>query len=68
MQYIIGRLAGILNINRMKEIKLTNGQVALVDDEDYAWLNQWRWCPQRDKHRNVYARRNIYIVIKNGQR
>ena len=27
----------------MREIKLTQGQVALVDNEDYAWLNQWKW-------------------------
>ena len=25
-------------------IPLTKGQVALVDDEDFAWLSQWSWC------------------------
>lgn len=42
----------------MKEIKLTKGQVALVDDSDFEYLNQWKWCAR--KHRNTfYAQRSL---------
>lgn len=27
----------------MAEIKLASGQITVVDDEDYDWLNQWKW-------------------------
>ena len=27
-----------------REIPLTQGRVALVDDADYEWLSQWKWC------------------------
>jgi hypothetical protein len=29
-----------------REIPLTQGQVALVDEADYEWLSQWKWCAQ----------------------
>ena len=40
----------------MKQIKLTKGRVALVDDRDFSWLNQWKWCIS-----NGYAARSIYM-------
>lgn len=41
----------------MKKIKLTKGKYALVDAEDFEWLNQWKWY----YHSNGYAVRLIYI-------
>lgn len=44
----------------MKEIKLTKGYVALVDDEDYKYLSQWKWVARKAKSkRTVYAVRTI---------
>ena len=43
----------------MKEIQLTQGQVAKVDDWWYDYLMQWKWFAWWNKHtKSFYARRN----------
>jgi hypothetical protein len=41
----------------MKEIPLTQGKVALVDDEDFDYLNQWKWYAAK-MGKGIYAQRN----------
>lgn len=40
----------------MKQIPLTQGKFALVDNEDFEWLNQFKWC-----YDHGYAKRGIKI-------
>jgi hypothetical protein len=41
----------------VKLIPLTQGLFAQVDDADYEWLNQWKWCAHKGG-RTTYAMRN----------
>ena len=43
----------------MKQIPLTRGQFAIVDDEDYDYLNQFKWHVFRNANGDFYAKRNI---------
>jgi hypothetical protein len=42
----------------LKEIQLTQGKVTLVDDEDFEFLNAFKWCAHR-AHRTFYAERGV---------
>lgn len=42
-----------------REIPLTQGKVALVDEADFEWLSQWKWYAKLKKSSGYfYARRN----------
>lgn len=44
----------------MKEMLLTQGKVALLDDEDFERLSKWKWFARSLKGRGWYAGRNIH--------
>jgi len=48
----------------MKQITLTRGKAALVDDDMYIYLNQWKWHAIKGRN-TFYAARHI---IRNGKR
>jgi len=42
-----------------KIINLTKNMIAIVDEEDYEWLNQYKWCVAKGSDNKCYAvRRN----------
>lgn len=50
----------------MKQIKLSKGLYALVNECDYAYLNQWKWCASEESRgTKFYAVRS---ETRNGKR
>jgi len=49
----------------MKQISLTQGQFALVDDEDFEELNKVKWCAVKERN-TYYAARTMWC--KKGKR
>jgi len=45
----------------MKTIPLTKGAVALVDDDDFEWLNQWKWHLSRFGYAVRKPKEQIYM-------
>lgn len=48
----------------VREIELTQGKVALVDDEDYEMLMRWKWQAKHHHDDVWYARHNTYEAGK----
>ena len=48
----------------MKFIELTQGLSAALDDDDYEFLNQWKWYAKKSGS-NIYAARNNYTAKGN---
>ena len=44
----------------MKEITLSQGKIALVDDADYQLVSQFKWHAEKRKCDIWYAKRNLY--------
>lgn len=58
--------SGLQKTGEMKTINLTQGHVALVDDDDYDYLMQWKWqlnniYRKKEKSKYVYAGRKTWI-------
>ena len=65
--FCVATLAGsfIGDILMSKRIPLSQGQFAIVDDEYYEWLNQWKWhALWSPKVKSYYAVRNVGIGKK----
>lgn len=45
----------------MKEIPLSLGLVALVDDEDFTYLSQWAWYAKSNRYKSFYVKRTLRV-------
>lgn len=53
----------------MKQISLTRGLIALVDNKDYSFLSKWKWSAVKSKKGTThYAHRNSKISDNTAQK
>jgi hypothetical protein len=52
-------LITLIETGKIKELPLTQGKVALVDDEDYEWLSHWK-CYANKRGYTYYALRSAW--------
>lgn len=53
----------------MKEIELSQEQTTIVDDEDFEYLNQWKWfAVWSECIKGYYVMRSQHIGVINGKR
>lgn len=43
------------------ELKLTNGHVTIIDDDDFEKVSKYRWCANKMGKNKIYACRSIYV-------
>ena len=48
---------------QMREIPLSQGKVALVDDEDFERVNQYKWYAQKTSRNTWYAARHTKSIL-----
>lgn len=50
----------------MKKLPLTRERFATVDDQDFDWLNQWKWSMTGNGYavRNARVERGLYTVVR----
>ncbi len=51
----------------MKQIQLSQGKFALVDDDMFDYLSQWKWHAQRKISGDYYAVRGVWGKKTNGK-
>ena len=49
-----------------KQIQLSQGKVAIVDDEDFEYLNQWKWYAVKDGSTFYAVRNSSRLLGKRG--
>jgi hypothetical protein len=56
------------NKEMTREILLSNGKSAVVSDEDYDYLSQWKWCARENSSGALYAARTKTFKDQSGRR